>query len=324
MKMNFKLLVIITFTFLLSISKINFGQTAPNLGATSGFGLFTANGAFNNIGTTAVTGDIGSNTTAVIGFPPGIITGTIHVSDATTAQASLDVAIAYSDLNQGGSVIGIGLTGQVLTTGVYQTGAASTLNGNITLDAQGNPSSLFIIRIGGELSVGINSTVTLINSAAICNVYWQIGGQFILGDNSVFRGTVIVDGAISLLSGSSIFGRALTKAGLIDLQNNLVNPTITIAPFLLAASDRCQGAGSITVTTTAINNSDPVVYSLDATTAAYVGNSIDSATGVVIFAEGWSGTTIITASIYGCSGTVVTTHTVTVYPLPISSLIYHF
>jgi hypothetical protein len=322
--MNLKLLLIITVVVLITIPKINFGQTAPTLGATSGFGLFTAGGAFDNTGLTSVFGDIGSNTTAVTGFPPGILSGTIHVSDATTVQAALDVATAYSDLNQGGSVIGIELAGQTLITGVYQTGAASTLNGNVTIDAQGDPSAIFIIRIGGEFSVSNNSTVTLINSASICNVYWQVGGQFNIGDNAIFRGTVIVDGDINILSGSSIFGRILSKAGAITLQNNLVNPEITIAPFSPATSNRCQGAGSTAVSTTAINKPDPIVYSLDAISAAFAGNSIDSATGVVVFDEAWSGTTIITASVDGCYGEVVTTHTVTVYPLPISSLIYHF
>ena len=322
--MKFNLILIIATVALFLFPKINFGQTAPNLGTTSGFSLFTAAGALDNTGATSVTGDIGSNTASVTGFPPGTIVGTIHVPDAITAQAALDVATAYSDLNQGGSVIGVGLAGQVLTAGVYQTGASSTLNGNITLDGQADPNAIFIIRIGGALSTGTFSNVILINSASICNVYWQIGGQFDLGDNSVFRGTVIVDGAINLLAGSSLLGRGLTKAGAITLSNNVVDPTISIAAFSPATSNRCQDAGTVTTTTTATNNSDPIVYSLDATTAAFAGNSIDAATGAVTYAAGWNGTTIITASVAGCSGPVTTTHTVTVYPLPLTSLIYHF
>jgi len=325
LKMILKSFIVITICTMISNPKISFGQTEPDLGGASDFALFTASGAFDNLGPTVVTGDIGSHTTAVTGFPPGTVTGTIYESDATTAQAALDVAAAYTALNQGGSVIGVELGGQTLTTGVYQTGAASILNGNLTLDAQGDPTAVFIIRIGGAFSTGSHSTVTLVNSASICHVYWQVDGQFTLGDSSVFRGTALVNGALQLLPGSSVMGRVLVTAGAVSvsLYGNVVNPSITIEPFSPASSTRCQSAGSITVSTTAVNNGDPVVYSLDAPSVSG-GNTIDSSTGTVVFDPGWSGTTVITGSVYGCDGPVTTTNTVTVNPLPISSLIHHF
>ncbi|NDP19580.1 MAG: DUF3494 domain-containing protein, partial [Paludibacter sp.] len=203
-----------------------FGQAPPTLGTTSSFALFTASGAFSNVGaSTTVTGDVGTNVGAFSAFPPGTLVGQQHVADATSAQAATDVATAYSSLNQGGVVISVGLGGQTLTPGVYSTGAASTLNGTLTLDGQGNSNAIFIIRIGGALSTGISSNVSLIGSASLCNVYWQIGGALTLGDNSVFKGTAIVDGAIHLLEGSSLQGRALSTAGAIDLHNNVVTVT---------------------------------------------------------------------------------------------------
>jgi len=54
---------------------------------------------------------------------------------------------------------------------------------------------------------------------------------------------------------------------------------------------------------------------LDATTAAFPGNSINAATGEVNYAVGWSGTTTITANAAGCNGPATTTHVVTVNPL---------
>ncbi len=215
MKIKFSLVIAV---ILLLLQSFSFGQTAPNLGTTSGFALFTAAGAFNVTGSsTVVTGDVGTNNGAFNGFAPGTLTGTKHVADPTSTLAATDVATAYSDLNQGGSVIGVGLGGQTLTQGVYQTGAASTLNGNITLDGGGNSNALFIIRIGGALSVSASSTVTLINSASLCNVYWQIDGKFDLEDGAIFEGTLIATGAINLLGSSTLLGRGLSTAGAISL-----------------------------------------------------------------------------------------------------------
>jgi hypothetical protein len=59
------------------------------------------------------------------------------------------------------------------------------INGTLTLDGQGNPNALFIFKINGAFSTGTFSNVVLINSASLCNVYWQVGGQFDLGNNSV-------------------------------------------------------------------------------------------------------------------------------------------
>ena len=89
-----------------------------------------------------------------------------------------------------------------------------------------------------------------------------------------------------------------------------VTPTVTINAFSPATSTRCQGAATVTTTTTA-TNSTGITYSLDATTLAFSGNSINASTGAVTYAAGWSGTTTITASAAGCSGPVTTTHVVT-------------
>jgi len=208
---------------LLLIPNVSFGQTAPTLDTTSTFALFTASGAFTVTGASTVTGNVGNHVGAFTGFPPGALIGQKHVADPASTQAATEVATAYSSLNQGGTVIGVGLgNGQILLPGVYQTGAASTLNGNLILNGGGNSNALFVIRIGGAFAAGAGSTVTLTNSASIYNVYWQIGGQFDLADGSVFRGTLVVDGAIHLLGNSSLLGRGLSTAGAISLSANVV------------------------------------------------------------------------------------------------------
>lgn len=318
--------LIIIFATLFSFPNINFGQTAPNLGTTSGFALFTKAGAFNNNGgasTTNIIGNIGSNSAGVTGFPPGIVNGTIYSADATTAQAALDVVTAYTDLSQVGSVIGVGLAGQVLVAGVYQTGAASTLNGNITLDAQGDPNALFIIQIGGALSTGINSSVTLVNSASLCNVYWQVAGQFDLGDGSVFRGTIIVNGAINLLDGSSLLGRGLSTAGAINLFNNIVRFVPETAGTITGTAAVCEGQTSVIYTVPPITDATAYIWTLPAGATITAGTNTNSIT-VDFSLSAVSGNMNVQGSSSCGNGPVSADYPVTVNPLPVTSLIYHF
>ncbi len=322
--MKSKLLLFISVFSLLFLPKVNFGQTAPRLGVTSDFALFTAVGAFGNTGTTFVTGDIGSNSAAVTGFPPGIAVGTIYnPPDATLSQAVIDVAIAYSDLTQGGSVIGVGLgNGQILLSGVYQTGGASTLDGNLILDADGDPDALFIIRIGGAFAASASSTVTLINSASLCNVYWQIGGQFDLGDASVFRGTVIVDGAVNLLEGSSLEGRGLSTAGAISLHNNIVNFLPEAAGIITGIASVCQGQTGVGYNVPAIANATGYNWTLPSGATIATGANTNSIT-VDFSVIATSGNITVQGSSSCGNGTVSADYAVTVNPLPITSLIYH-
>jgi hypothetical protein len=92
-----------------------------------------------------------------------------------------------------------------------------------------------------------------------------------------------------------------------------VTPTVGTPVFTLGAtSTRCQGAGTVTYTATATDNTG-ITYSLDVTSIAG-GNSIVAGTGAVTYIAGWSGTSIITASAAGCNGPATATHTVTVTP----------
>lgn len=215
----------IAFLSLLCFPIITLAQ-APDLGITSGFAAFTATGAFGNVETTNITGNIGTNAGALTGFPPGVVVGQIYVADSVTLQAATDAAIAYSylDAMTCDTIIGTTLgNNQVLAPKVYCMGAPATLNGNLILDGQGNPNALFFFKINGAFSTTSLSTITLIDSAAWCNVYWQINGAVSLGDNSVFAGTILANGAISLLESAMLLGRALSIAGAISLQNNVVS-----------------------------------------------------------------------------------------------------
>jgi len=231
---------IITAIVLCLIPKVNFAQLQPLppfLGSAESFAVFTAVGSLTNNGATAVTGDVGSNVGGVIGFPPGVLIGSIHDANGTSASAALDVCNAYGYLFGilGGTTIGINLgNGQALTPNVYTLGAASTLNGSLILDAEGNPDAIFIFQIDGAFATTVGSSVMLINGASSCNLYWQINGAVSLGEGSVFQGTILATGAIHILEAATLSGRALTCAGAIDLHNNIITNGLPIASTITA------------------------------------------------------------------------------------------
>lgn len=251
--MKNKLIFILTFGITLFHPFIHFGQT-PDLGEAAKFAVFTGAGAFTNTGPTAVTGNVGTNTLAFSGFPPGTVTGgQILVNNAVTAQAASDVTISYDYLINltPDSVIGTSIlgNGQVLTPKIYKITTAATLNGELTLDAQGNPNARFIFQIDGAFATSMFATISLINSASLCNVYWAVEGDFTLGDGAVFNGTVVATTIINLLNGSSLYGRALSRAGAI----NLYNTTVTLGPAPVASPISADGpvilcpGGSVTL-----------------------------------------------------------------------------
>lgn len=210
---------------MLLMAQKNYAQV-PTLGTTSSYALYTAVGAFSNVGASNITGNVGTNVGAFTGFPPGTLVGQIHVADPASVQAAIDVDVAYSGLaaTTCGMVIGTTLgNGQSLTPNVYCLGAASILNDTLILDGEGKPNSLFIFKIDGALSTNTFAYVELKGGASACNVYWQVNGAFSLEANAHFAGTVVANGAINLGPGSSLDGRGLTREGAISVSNATVD-----------------------------------------------------------------------------------------------------
>ena len=81
---------------------------------------------------------------------------------------------------------------------------------------------MFIFQIGSTLTTASNSSVSLINNALPCNVFWQIGSSATLGTTSVFKGTILADQSITLNTSASLDGRALARIGAVTLDGNAV------------------------------------------------------------------------------------------------------
>ncbi|TRZ48010.1 DUF3494 domain-containing protein [bacterium] len=207
---------------LLSIPMLNFAQ-APPLGTAAEFVLFSSVGAVSNSGISQVTGNVGTNNGSSTGF--GNVNGVMHDNDGASAQCAADLLIAYNQLNSTipnffpAPLLG---NGQILNAGVYSISGAATMNGILTLNAQGDSNAVFIFQIQGSFSTSANSKVNLTNGAQACNVFWKVEGLVSMASGTTMRGTVIANNAaIEMNTGDTLEGRALSTAGAVTVDGVL-------------------------------------------------------------------------------------------------------
>lgn len=227
------------------------GPAPIGLGTAADFAVLAAS-SVTNTGPTVVNGDLGvSPGTAVSGFPPGTVNGATHVADAVAEQAQNDLTTAYNDAagRTGGTTVAGDLGGQTLTAGVYTSESSLGLTGTLTLDGQGDASSVFIVQIGSTLTTASASQVSLVGGAEPCNVFWQVGSSATLGTDSAFTGTVLALISVTVNTGATIDGRALARNGAVTLDSNRI--TRATCPVASTTTSTAAGEGATTTSTAA-------------------------------------------------------------------------
>jgi hypothetical protein len=208
------------------------GQVPVNLGTAANFAVL-AGSTITNTGNTTINGDLGlSPGSAVTGFPPGVLNGTAHLADAVAATAKLDLTAAFNDAagRTGVLTVPTELGGTTLPPGVYNSTAGTFgITGTVTLDGQGNPDAVFIFQAASTLITASNSTVALINGAQAKNVFWSVGSSATLGTGTSFKGTIMAQASITVTTGATIEGRALTQTAAVTLDTNTIS-ILTIIP----------------------------------------------------------------------------------------------
>jgi hypothetical protein len=200
------------------------GNLAPNLGAAAGF-VILAGSTVTNTGLTTLTGDLGvSPGSAVTGFPPGILNGTQHAADPTSAAAMAALTIAYNDA-AGRTLAPVSVAGNLggmtLAPGLYKsTSSLAISSGDLTLDAQGDANAVFIFQMASTLTATPARAVILIGGAKASNIFWQVGSSATLGTTTSFQGTIMADQSITLNTGATLTGRALARIGAVSLAGN--------------------------------------------------------------------------------------------------------
>jgi hypothetical protein len=212
-------------------------QPAVGLGTGEPFAVL-AGSTITNTGPSTVAGDLGlSPGTAVAGFGgagDGTVGGDTHVADAVALQAKSDLDVAYGDAagRTPAAAIPADLAAAgVLTPGVYRASSQLQLTGSVTLDAQGDPSAVFVFQVGSALTTAAGSVVRLVDGAQACNVFWQIGSSATLGSSSEFSGTLMADQSISVLDSVTVHGRLLARVGAVSLiDDTIVRPACATSP----------------------------------------------------------------------------------------------
>jgi hypothetical protein len=199
-------------------------QAPVALGTADNFAVL-AGSSVTNTGPTSVTGDLGvSPGTSITGFPPGAVVGTQHAGDTTAAQAVADLTAAYNDA-AGRTLCAVtvagNLGGQTLAPGLYKsTSSLAISSGDLTLDALGDATAVFIFQIASTLTTTSGRQIVLSGGAMATNVFWQVGTSATLGSGSVFRGTLMADQSVTLNTGATLNGRALARIAGVTLDSN--------------------------------------------------------------------------------------------------------
>jgi hypothetical protein len=196
------------------------------LHTANGFAVLAAT-AVTNTGPTVPTGALGlSPGTAITGFPPGAVNGTIHTADSAARQAQTDLTNAYNNAasRPDTATIPTELGGTTVTAGVYNSAAGTFgITGTVTLNAQGNPRAVFIFQAASTLITASASQVKLVNGARAANVFWLVGSSATLGTNSFFNGNVIALASITVTTGVTIAGRVLARTGAVTLDTDTIS-----------------------------------------------------------------------------------------------------
>jgi Ice-binding-like len=223
------LILLLAATFMASHRILAAGPAPVDLGSCAHFTIL-AGAAVTTTGGGIVNGDVGAYPIdgAAIGVTCAQVNGTIYAVDATGPACAVidsalllaaknDLTTAINDaagrtpaptdpdhLNPNGGNIG----GLNLTPGLYKfTGTASITGADVFLT--GGPDDVWIFQIAADLQVGSMRNVILTGGAQARNIFWQVGTSVNIGTSAVFKGTIMSDQAIVMMTSSTLDGRAL-------------------------------------------------------------------------------------------------------------------
>ncbi|HXB64935.1 MAG TPA: ice-binding family protein [Solirubrobacteraceae bacterium] len=293
-----------------TLSTLLFASSA--LGATATVGLGKAasfsvlgGSTVTNTGPTTMFGDLGLAPGSSVTGAPHVL-GQTHIDDAVATEAKNALTSAYNEAAArptNGSA-GTDLAGQTFSPGV-RTASSSLLlsSGSVTLNAEGNPNAVFIFQIPTTLITGSNTTVSLVNGAQACNVFWQVGSSATLGTGTHFVGTIMAAESITANTDATIHGRLLAQTAAVTLEAN----TITTSN---CASSISGGGGTETTTSEETKALEVAAAGGETTTT---GTTVTTASGTTI-----TGTTTTVSGTTPGTGVAAGTGVTTV-PRPIGS-----
>lgn len=202
-------------------------MSVVELGSAQGFAVL-AGAAVTSTGATVVNGDLGlSPGTAVDGFPPGILNGTLRINDEISNPAKLSLTTAYNDAAGRTSTDIVPLAGNIggltLTPGLYKsTSSIEISSGDVTFDAKGDANAVFIIQIASTFTTTPGRKVILSGGAKASNIFWQVSSSASFGTTTVMKGVIMALESITFDTGATLDGQAMARNGAVTLDGNTI------------------------------------------------------------------------------------------------------
>lgn len=223
-------------------AKVVLGATEP-YGVLSNIGITLGGGPASTTGF-RVDGDVGISMAsgaggACVGCDSTTVTGIIANGTVPAAAAMTALEAAYNDamgrttgvctlvdsgiLTTNPSIACGGNSDGIFVPGLYWTGSSMAIpaGGTITLDAQNDPTAVFIFQADSTInSIGGNTHIILKNQAQAKNVYWVTKtSSTIGGTNSDFAGTILALVGVTVNTGTVMEGRALARGAEVTVQD---------------------------------------------------------------------------------------------------------
>ncbi len=240
----------------------------PDLGSAVIYGAFGGNAGITNQGiNTVINGSIGTTAASslITGFHDGTtgdvytetplnmgkVTGRIFTAppfpgtaaSMTIAQNGLlDATNTYNNISPAGKPGGIDpgageLGGLTLAPGVYKAAAGTfkITNGDLTLDAKGDPNAVWIFQTEAGLTVGVAGpagakSVKMINGALPKNVFWYVGSAAVINGagGGIMSGTIIASAGVTFSTAGNavqtvLNGRAISLGASVTMVNTTIN-----------------------------------------------------------------------------------------------------
>lgn len=217
---------------------------AVNVDAAGGFGLCGSNGS---------TPTISSGTVLSSFFDPGGTRAQVR-ADMNTAYLAITPPAGPPAAGSRGGAINIpagttlgGPTGSALVQGtnyfvpgLYQSLTSILITGDLTLDAQGDASKVFIFQSSSTVGIAPNGRILLINGAKASNVYWQAASAATLGTNSIWNGNILAATDITMNTGATSCGRLFAGAWVGGAGAFVLDSNVVSVPGNASAPASCQ------------------------------------------------------------------------------------
>ena len=244
--------------------------TTVNLHTAYNFAVLAGSG-ITNTGATTITGDVGTfPTTSQTGFGTVTLNGSNQHGNAVTQGAKTNLVTAYNDAagRLPVTTIATELGGATLTTGVYDSQDGTFgLTGTLTIDAENDPTAVFIFKAASTFITANSSNVVLINGAQACNIFWIAGSSVTLGTGSHLMGNVIAMQSITLTTGATVDGRVLARNGAVTMDTNTITRSLCEGAVRLvntngSAPENQTVSWNIVIAALAVVSTVSVVYGL--------------------------------------------------------------